>query len=70
MVEAMMAITLVDAIMMQAAQCDIVPRDEEADEQHSKPNPMGTTAFREGGPAQFSTAVEGSGPVSQRIDEE
>ena len=64
MVEAMMALTLVDHLMMQKAQCELFPNMN----YDSKPNPMGTTAEREGGPA---VAVEVSDkPVSQRVDEE
>ena len=66
MVEAMVALTLVDALMLQNAQCELFPNTADAD---SKPNPMGTTAKREGGP-KYTTAVSSSGPVSQRVDEE
>lgn len=65
MVEAMVALTLVDALMMQQAQCELFPNDGAAD---TLPNPMGTTAKREGGPSKH--VVASSGPVSQRVDEE
>lgn len=65
MVEAMVALTLVDHLMMQQAQCELFPNEADADDQ---PNPMGTTARREGGPREI-TAVGGD-PISQRVDEE
>lgn len=68
MVEAMVAITLVDHLMMQQAQCELFPNEAAVEE---LPNPMGTTAHREGGPAQAREMEEvGGAPVSQRIDEE
>jgi len=70
MVEAMMALTLVDHVMMQMAQCEMFPNEAEEDQ---RPNPMGTTARREGGPRHLATAGGGGdddGPISQRIDEE
>lgn len=71
MVEAMMALTLVDHIMMQKAQCELFPNDlAEVD----RPNPMGVTARRVGGPKKPEHAVSvgatSTGPVSQRVDEE
>lgn len=70
MVEAMVALTLVDALMLQEAQCNLFPNEEELDKQ---PNPMGTTAKREGGP-KFSpigsVGAEEPSTVSQRVDEE
>mmetsp|Transcript_31846 Transcript_31846/g.66940 ORF Transcript_31846/g.66940 Transcript_31846/m.66940 type:complete len:436 (-) Transcript_31846:54-1361(-) len=65
MVEAMVALTLVDAIMMQQAQCELFPNPAPSEE---KPNPMGTTAHREGGPKE--NTMEGSGPIGLRVDEE
>jgi len=65
MVEAMMALTLVDHLMMQQAQCELFPNTAEAAD---SPNPMGVTARREGGPA--AKHAVGAGPVSQRVDEE
>jgi len=65
MVEAMVALTLVDALMMQQAQCELFP-DEAAEE--DRPNPMGTTASRDGGAKEFEETA--SGPISQRVDEE
>lgn len=62
----MVALTLVDALMMQVAQCELFPNDAPVD---TLPNPMGTTAKREGGP-KFDTVAGGGGPVSQRVDEE
>mmetsp|Transcript_50219 Transcript_50219/g.106948 ORF Transcript_50219/g.106948 Transcript_50219/m.106948 type:complete len:430 (-) Transcript_50219:59-1348(-) len=61
MVEAMMALTLVDALMCQNAQCNLFPNDAP---QSEKPNPMGTTAKREGGPR------EKGGLVNLKVDEE
>lgn len=66
MVEAMMALTLVDHVMMQQAQCELFPNEAALDMQ---PNPMGTTARREGGAKVFEESV-GAGPISQRVDEE
>eukprot|EP00594_Rhizosolenia_setigera_P020174 CAMPEP_0178957498 /NCGR_PEP_ID=MMETSP0789-20121207/10957_1 /TAXON_ID=3005 /ORGANISM="Rhizosolenia setigera, Strain CCMP 1694" /LENGTH=415 /DNA_ID=CAMNT_0020639773 /DNA_START=167 /DNA_END=1414 /DNA_ORIENTATION=+ len=70
MVEAMVALTLVDALMLQEAQCNLFPNEEELDKQ---PNPMGTTVKREGGP-KFSpigsVGAEEPNTVSQRVDEE
>lgn len=65
MVEAMVAITLVDALMHQNAQCELFPNEAALDE---KPNPMGVTAVREGGPR--SVVHAGDDLVAQRIDEE
>lgn len=65
MVEAMVALTLVDHLMMQQAQCELFPNEADADDQ---PNPMGTTARREGGPREIT--VVGGDPISQRVDEE
>ena len=67
MVEAMVALTLVDSLMMQQAQCELFPNEADAD---SKPNPMGTTARREGGPREVVAAATGDKPISQQIDEE
>ena len=66
MVEAMVALTLVDALMLQQAQCQLFP--DEAPEE-DRPNPMGTTASRVGGAKEFADAAP-SGPISQRVDEE
>ena len=69
----MVALTLVDHLMMQKAQCELFPNTASEDE---KPNPMGVTAQRIGGPrSNFATehATNGAtttGPVSQRVDEE
>lgn len=73
MVEAMMALTLVDHLMMQKAQCELFPNEEAQDD---RPNPMGVTARRIGGPRSDASdqlhAVGSvtSDPVSQRVDEE
>jgi chorismate synthase len=68
MVEAMVALTLVDALMLQIAQCDLFPNEEPLEK---RPNPMGVTAKREGGPLNIKApAGAASGPVSQRVDEE
>ena len=55
--------------MMQKAQCELFPNESPLELQ---PNPMGTTAVREGGPAKFEdeAELEHTGPVSQRVDEE
>mmetsp|Transcript_1339 Transcript_1339/g.3131 ORF Transcript_1339/g.3131 Transcript_1339/m.3131 type:complete len:443 (+) Transcript_1339:451-1779(+) len=66
MVEAMVALTLVDHLMMQQAQCEVFPNEAAVED---LPNPMGTTARREGGPARHVDTVA-AGPVSQRVDEE
>lgn len=63
MVEAMVALVLTDAIMCQKAQCELFPNEAP---QSEKPNPMGTTAHREGG-AREKVA---SGKVDLRVDEE
>jgi len=65
MVEAMVALTLADALMTQKAQCELFPNEAPAEE---RPNPMGTTAHREGGPRE-QVAVGGR-PISQNVDEE
>lgn len=67
MVEAMVALTLVDHLMMQQAQCELFPNEAAVED---LPNPMGTTAHREGGPAQGEVECVGGSPVDQRIDEE
>lgn len=68
MVEAMVALTLVDHLMMQNAQCELFPNEADEDE---RPNPMGTTARREGGPRHaVGAAAAADGPISQRVDEE
>ena len=70
MVEAMMALTLVDHVMMQKAQCELFPNEAKDDE---RPNPMGVTARRAGGPRSIAQHVQvgaSSAPVSQRVDEE
>ena len=69
MVEAMVALTLVDALMLQIAQCELLPNESPLE---TRPNPMGTTAQRPGGPAhtQEAVAASSSGPISTRIDEE
>ena len=67
MVEAMVALTLVDALMMQQAQCELFPNESPVELQ---PNPMGSTAKGHGQP---SLALAGDGlenAISQRIDEE
>lgn len=68
MVEAMVALTLVDALMLQQAQCELFENTADLDE---RPNPMGVTAKREGGPRkQHATSAQSDAPISQRIDEE
>jgi chorismate synthase len=75
MVEAMMALTLVDHIMMQKAQCELFPNMAAIEDQ---PNPMGTTAFRKAAPSTrhmvevsaTNANSNSNGPISQRVDEE
>lgn len=64
MVEAMVALTLVDHLMMQQAQCELFPNEAALEDQ---PNPMGSTARRMAKPV---TVVASEKPVSQRVDEE
>lgn len=66
MVEAMVALTLMDHVMMQKAQCELFPNETALEE---RPNPMGMTARRLVDPRPHAVAME-SGPVSQRVDEE
>jgi chorismate synthase len=65
MVEAMVALTLVDALMCQQAQCELFANEAPLEQ---KPNPMGTTAHREGGPREKT--LVGDGPIGLRVDEE
>lgn len=65
MVEAMVAMTLVDALMCQQAQCELFPNEAPQDQ---KPNPMGTTEKREGGPKERTISADG--PIGLRVDEE
>jgi len=67
MVEAMVALTLVDALMLQKAQCELFPNEAALDQ---KPNPMGTTAVREGGPKEAVLSSGNEESIAQRIDEE
>jgi hypothetical protein len=69
MVEAMVALTLVDAIMMQQAQCELFPNEAPPE---MRPNPIGSTVRRiaEKPIAQHEAQLEPAGPVSQRVDEE
>jgi len=67
MVEAMVSITLVDALMLQLAQCELFPNTVEAS---LKPNPMGTTASRIGGPRIVPMNKHEGDLLSQRVDEE
>jgi hypothetical protein len=69
-----MALTLVDHLMMQKAQCELFPNTASDAE---RPNPMGVTAHRIGGPRESDLLLEhaangvtSSSPVSQRVDEE
>lgn len=64
MVEAMVALTLADALLCQKAQCELFPNEAPLEQQ---PNPMGTTAQRVGGPRE---QVASDGPVSLKVDEE
>ena len=65
MVEAMMALTLVDHIMMQKAQCELFENTLP-----NRPNPLGKTAKGEKRPVQHQGSVNNSRSVSQRVDEE
>jgi hypothetical protein len=79
MVEAMVALTMVDHLMMQQAQCELFPNTESM---AARPNPMGVTAVRPGGPNAATNHIKavggdgdvmvaaGSGSISQRVDEE
>mmetsp|Transcript_23113 Transcript_23113/g.30669 ORF Transcript_23113/g.30669 Transcript_23113/m.30669 type:complete len:441 (+) Transcript_23113:199-1521(+) len=68
MVEAMVALTLVDALMLQHAQCELF---EDEAPMEDRPNPMGVTAKREGGPkVEVAVGEKSEGPISQRVDEE
>lgn len=60
MVEAMVALTLVDALMMQQAQCELFPNESEM-----QPNPMGSTEKGRG-----VSGMTTGGSTGQRIDEE
>jgi hypothetical protein len=66
MVEAMVALTLVDALMTQHAQCELFPNEMDAI------NPMGKTAHRREGAPVHAGVPDGEPvqAVSQRIDEE
>lgn len=63
MVEAMVALTLVDALMMQQAQCELFPNEAPLE---SQPNPMGSTVEGRGEVG----LVSADGALSQRVDEE
>lgn len=66
----MVALTLVDALMLQQAQCELFPNEAPVE---LRPNPIGSTAHREGRPAPVhhdAANMEPAGPVSQRVDEE
>ena len=65
MVEAMVALTICDALLCQKAQCELFPNEAPLEE---RPNPMGTTAHREGGPRE--KVISGSGPIGLKVDEE
>ena len=68
MVEAMVAITLVDALMCQKAQGELFADETPVE---ARANPMGTTAHREGGPNREAVGVSGSDkPIGLKVDEE
>lgn len=67
MVEAMVALTLADALLEQAAQCNLFPIETPME---LRPNPLGSTAHREGRPAVVAATSGSDRPVSQRVDEE
>jgi hypothetical protein len=56
----MVALTLVDALMMQQAQCELFPNESEM-----QPNPMGSTEKGRG-----VSGMTTGGDAGQRIDEE
>lgn len=60
-----MALTLVDALMCQQAQCELFANEAPLDQ---RPNPMGTTAHREGGPKE--KVLAGDKPIGLMVDEE
>ena len=66
MVEAMVALTLLDAVMMQHAQCELFPNEAK------DINPMGKTVTGRATPAAagLHATSAASKPVNQRIDEE
>ena len=66
MVEAMVALTLMDALMMQQAQCELFPSESQ------DINPMGKTARGRPGGAPVVAGAHADAPkaVDQRIDEE
>lgn len=64
MVEAMVCLTLVDALLLHQAQCQLFPNPDSLEDQ---PNPLGKTAHREGGPNQSTEELNFN---RQRIDEE
>ena len=67
MVEAMVALTLADALMLQVAQCELFPNEAPVE---LRPNPMGATAHREGGGHVSAVKETAGAPLSQRVDEE
>ncbi|KAL7556945.1 hypothetical protein ACA910_005295 [Epithemia clementina (nom. ined.)] len=72
MVEAMVALTLVDHLMMQQAQCELFPNTDAVD---IRPNPLGKTAVRinkgaESTKHSVAEAAAARAPISQRVDEE
>ena len=64
MVEAMVALTLLDHLMMQQAQCELFPNEAE------DINPMGTTVQGLESAGKTHVAAGSGQPVNQRIDEE
>jgi hypothetical protein len=66
MVEAMVALTLLDAVMMQHAQCELFPMEA------NDINPMGKNVQGRATPAAVGVHANSapSKPVNQRIDEE
>jgi hypothetical protein len=68
MVESMMALTLLDHLLLQTAQCDLFPNTLA-----NRPNPLGKTAKRvdhTNGMVGPAVPVTAGAAVSQRIDEE
>ena len=68
MVEAMVALTLVDHLMMHQAQCELLPNE---DAMEVRPNPLGKNAVRMGeNGSRVREYAKSTSPISQRVDEE
>lgn len=70
MVEAMMALVLVDHVLLQHAQCNL-PLSEESSVRMDPPNPLGKTARREDwDPSKAAATAPVGAAQSLRVDEE